>query len=158
MAAVALGAAGRRSATAAAGQRLEGTWFASFNTVPPVPTPAEYRFTFTDGGGLVVVYPSLRPQTDGTLRFVTDGVGEWVRTGERAFSFMYVIDLFEVRTEAPPTPRIETHTVWADITLNDQLDRWDGVWKRQNVDQTGAVVGGLDGQVTAVRMAITPMP
>lgn len=145
-------------AFADAGQRLEGTWLASFNTVPPTPTPALYRLTFMDGGGMIATYPPLRPQPDGSMRFVTNGAGEWKRTGDREFSFMYLLDLHEIHGQPPQASRIETHTIWGTVTLNDRLDQWLGAWKRENVDLGGTVVGGLDGRVEAQRLSVLQMP
>jgi hypothetical protein len=147
-------------AKAQADPQLEGSWYANFNTVPPTPTPALFRITFVPNGGLIIAYPPLRPQPDGRLLFVTDGVGAWARTGPREFSFTYAIDVHEARREPPPplNPRIETHTVWASFSLDQQGDRWEGTWKRQNVDLAGNIVGGLDGRVFATRLVVTPMP
>ncbi|MGD9891082.1 MAG: hypothetical protein AB7N70_13295 [Dehalococcoidia bacterium] len=139
-------------------QRIEGSWHANFNTVPPTPTPALFRITFTSNGGLIIAYPPLRPQPDGRLLFVTNGAGAWTRTGPQEYSFTYAIDVHETRQEPPLNPRIETHTVWADFTLGEDGERWEGMWKRQNVDLGGNVVGGLDGRVFATRLVVTPMP
>lgn len=149
----------KQGAVAQGGPQLEGSWYANFNTVPPTPTPFLARITFTPNGGLIIAYPPLRPQPDGRLLFVTDGVGAWTHIGSREISFTYALDVHEVRREPPPLgPRIETHTVWATFTLDEQGDCWEGTWKRQNVDLAGNVVGGLDGRVFATRLAVTPTP
>lgn len=145
----------RTAAQAQPDQRgIEGLWLAEFLPLNPPPDrpPTRVLLMFAMGGGLVAQVNAASRNDDGTINYLTPGVGAWVRSGERELTFNYIYDRI-VQNFA----RTTTATVWLSVALDDTGTAWSGIWKRRDVDTDGAVTLNVEGTVQGKRRAVDPL-
>jgi hypothetical protein len=129
---------------------VEGTWLADFRVTdaPPDRPPVTLRIALLTGGVVVAQVGPVSRNPDGSLNFLSGGLGVW-GTSVHGFEFNYVYTrLLDQAT------RTLVATTWVALTITESADEWSGIWQRRDLDADGGVALETGGTVRAHRQPL----
>jgi len=89
--------------------------------------------------------------TDGSLNYLSPGLGTWLSTAD-GVQFTYVYNrLLDQAT------RTLVATTWVDLTAIGDGDEWSGIWKRRDLDANGSVALETGGSIRGHRQSLEPL-
>jgi hypothetical protein len=156
VAAAAAGASGTAAAAArapAAESSIEGTWLVEFRVAdsPPDRPTTPLRIALLGGGSVVAQVGPVSRNPDGSLNYLSLGLGSWASSGD-GYQFNYLYNrLLDQAT------RTLVATTWVALTRADGGGGWSGVWRRRDLDASGGLAFETGGTVRASRETVEPL-